>query len=85
MAQSYLPQLLTIQPSGRFRLGGFCNGGSLAWELAHQLNKAGRDVEFVILCDTISLNARTLTRAYARILAWMVTISPKRIGNKIKT
>ena len=84
MARSYLPQLLTIHPSGSYRLGGFCNGGSLAWELAHQLIKAGREVEFVILCDTISLNARNLIRTYARILSWMVSIFPEAIGDKIK-
>jgi len=84
MAQAYLPQLLKVHPEGRFRLGGFCNGGLLAWELAHQLENAGREVEFVVLCDTISLNARPLIRAYARILEWISRISPGVISNEIR-
>jgi thioesterase domain-containing protein/acyl carrier protein len=84
MAQAYLPQLLKIHPKGCFRLGGFCNGGLLAWELAHQLDKTGREVEFVVLCDTISLNARPLIRAYARILEWISYISPETISNEIR-
>ena len=45
MAQAYLPQVLASQPVGSFRLGGHCNGGLIAWEIAHQLEQAGREVE----------------------------------------
>jgi len=52
MAKSYLPHLLAAQPSGAFCFGGFCNGGVLAWELAHQLETLGREIEYVVLIDT---------------------------------
>ena len=45
MARLHLPRLLELQPQGKFRLGGYCNGGLLAWEIAHQLISAGREVE----------------------------------------
>jgi oxalate---CoA ligase len=68
MAESYISHLLTIQPGGAFRLGGYCNGGLVAWEIARQLTQAGREVEFVVLIDTLSLNARRSLRAIGRIL-----------------
>ena len=43
MAHVYIPLLLTAQPRGQFRLGGYCNGGLLAWEIAHRLHHAGRE------------------------------------------
>ena len=33
------------QPRGQFRLSGYCNGGLLAWEIAHRLHHAGREIE----------------------------------------
>jgi len=84
MARSYLPYLLAAQPTGAFRLGGFCNGGLLAWELAHQLAGAGRKVEVVVLVDTISFNTRPTFRAIERMLRTTARIAPKKIGERIK-
>lgn len=85
MARSYIPHLLAAQPRGAFRLGGYCNGGLLAWELAHQLGKVGREVEFVVLVDTMSLNARLTLRAIEAMLRLVTRVSPKHIGKKIRS
>ena len=85
MAQAYLPDILAAQPTGPFRLGGFCNGGALAWEIAYQLDRMGREVEAVVLIDTISLNARSVLRAVAKFLGLAAMIVPNRIGKKIKS
>jgi acyl carrier protein len=58
MAREYIPLILSVQPNGPVRLGGYCNSGLLAWEIACQLTRLGRDIEFVVLIDTGSLNAR---------------------------
>ncbi len=47
-------------PSGPFRLAGYCHGGLAAWEIAHQLEEAGREVEKIVMIDSISINARAL-------------------------
>jgi thioesterase domain-containing protein len=44
-----------------------CNGGLVAWEIARQLIQAGREVELVILLNTISLNARLPFRVAHRL------------------
>ena len=80
MARSYVPRLLAAQPRGAFRLGGFCQGGLLAWEIAHQLANAGRAVEFAMLVDTISLNARPGFRAIEQKLRSSILIAPNKIG-----
>jgi thioesterase domain-containing protein len=82
MARAYLPHLLAAQPTGAFRLGGHCNGGLVAWEIACQLERSGREVEFVVVVDTTSLNARFDLRAIARLINLIVAVAPKRISEK---
>jgi Thioesterase domain len=84
MAKSYLPHLLAAQPSGAFCFGGFCNGGVLAWELAHQLETLGREIEYVVLIDTRSLNARLAFRAIDRLAKLVAVIARGNIRNKFK-
>ncbi len=84
MARCYLPHLLAAQPAGAFRLGGFCNGGLLAWELAHQLESLGRRVEFIVLIDVRSLNARLTLRIIASLTRLIAAVAPKKIGEKLK-
>ena len=84
MARCYLPHLLAAQPAGAFRLGGFCNGGLLAWELAYQLERLGRRVEFIVLIDVRSLNARSTLRIIASLTRLIAAVAPKKIGEKLK-
>ena len=84
MARCYLPHLLAAQPAGALRLGGFCNGGLLAWELAHQLERLGRRVEFIVLIDVHSLNARLTLRIIASLTRLIAAVAPWKIGEKLK-
>jgi thioesterase domain-containing protein/acyl carrier protein len=84
MAKSYLPHLLAAQPTGAFSLGGFCNGGLVAWELAHQLESLGRKVELVILMDTLSFNARLPIRMLVRLLRLIAAATRGKISEKFK-
>jgi len=49
MAASYLRMIRDIEPEGPYLLGGFCNGGVVAFEAAHQLLAAGAAVRGVVL------------------------------------
>jgi oxalate---CoA ligase len=84
MARSYLPHVLAAQPTGAFRLGGFCNGGLVAWELAHQLESVGRKIEFIVLVDTRSFNARLTVRVVARLTRLIAALAPRRVSEKFK-
>ena len=85
MARQHVPRLLDLHPQGKFRLGGFCNGGLLAWEIAHQLRKAGRDVELVTLVDCLSLNSRLGFRVLRHLVAGMAAIIPANaLGGRLR-
>ena len=75
LARLYLPRLLALQPHGAFLLGGFCNGGLLAWEIAHQLLRAGREVATVVLIDSLSLNSRPLFRGLHHLFNGLAAIT----------
>ncbi|MBX9847454.1 MAG: AMP-binding protein [Xanthobacteraceae bacterium] len=68
-AAERVPLLLAKQPDGPFRLGGYCNGALLAFEMASQLEAAGRKVELVVMIDPPSFNARPLFRRSCRAVS----------------
>jgi acyl-CoA synthetase (AMP-forming)/AMP-acid ligase II/acyl carrier protein len=84
MAKCYLPHLLAAQPTGAFCLGGYCNGGLVAWELAHQLESLGREIEFVLVIETRSFNARLPFRMIARLTRSIAAIASEKITQKFK-
>jgi thioesterase domain-containing protein len=51
MAARYLGAIRTVQPRGPYRLGGFCFGGMLAFEVAQQLLAIGQDVTLVAMIE----------------------------------
>jgi acyl-CoA synthetase (AMP-forming)/AMP-acid ligase II/thioesterase domain-containing protein/acyl carrier protein len=65
-AADYLALIRAVQPQGPYRLGGHCNGGLIALELARRLEAEGERVELVALVETISLNARQSLRLLGR-------------------
>jgi aspartate racemase len=54
VAAAHLRALRSVQPQGPYRLGGFCNGGLLAYEMARQLERQGERVEFLGLVNPVS-------------------------------
>jgi amino acid adenylation domain-containing protein len=51
VADAHLEAIRAVQPHGPYRLGGFCNGGLLAYEMARQLEQQGERVEFLGLVN----------------------------------
>ncbi len=49
VAAAHIELLRAIQPEGPYLLGGFCNGGLLAYEMARQLQAAGERVDLLTL------------------------------------
>jgi len=76
MAHLYVPLLLAARPEGPFRLGGHCNGGLLALEIANQLTRLGREVELVLLIESISINCRWPLRLANRVIRGLGAIVP---------
>ncbi|MCT7979016.1 non-ribosomal peptide synthetase [Laspinema olomoucense] len=54
MAAYYIKAMQTIQPEGPYFLGGWSFGGLVAFEMAHQLKKAGHAVGLLAVLDTLA-------------------------------
>ncbi len=51
MAAAHIEALRSIQPEGPYLLGGWCNGGLIAYEIARQLHAQGQSVDLLVLMD----------------------------------
>ncbi|MGI8967597.1 MAG: amino acid adenylation domain-containing protein [Chloroflexota bacterium] len=70
-AADYIELIRKIQPTGPYLLGGFCDGGLVAFEMAQQLRAQDETVEQLILIDvgagsTHRRRGRTLIEAFGR-------------------
>lgn len=54
MAAAHIRTLPEIHRDGPYALGGFCDGGLVAYEMARQLDAAGRGPKALLLIDTIA-------------------------------
>ena len=85
MAAYYIKELRQHQPHGPYRLGGWCYGGILAVEMAHQLRAAGEQIDLLALIETPA-PAPPLGhwRYYARRLRCLLTMSPRQWTRYLK-
>jgi len=73
MAQLYVKAIQSVQPHGPYLLGGYCLGGTIAYEVAQQLRAAGETISLLALFDTLNWRLVSLggwakfTRALQRI------------------
>lgn len=51
LASRYADEIVALQPEGSIRLGGNCQGGAIAHEIARQLAARGREVALLFLLD----------------------------------
>jgi len=51
IARAHIEAIRVVQPQGPYLLGGFCNGGLLAYEIARQLEAAGEQIDFLGLIN----------------------------------
>ena len=56
MASDRVRDVLEACPVGPIRLGGYCNGALVAFEMARQLQRRGRKVDLLILVETHAPN-----------------------------
>jgi len=54
MAHAYLVECRGLQPSGPYRIGGFCAGGPIAVEMARELASEGEQVELLLIDPRVS-------------------------------
>jgi amino acid adenylation domain-containing protein len=57
MAEQYIKAIKNIQPSGSYLLGGWSMGGVIAYEMAHQLDRLGEEVDLLFMIDSFHPSA----------------------------
>jgi enterobactin synthetase component F len=72
MAERYLDELRVLQPNGPYLLGGYSDGGLVAWEMARRLNCEGNLVRGLLLIDsalppTPEMNNATMPEKLANV------------------
>ncbi len=53
MAEAYIAEMRVVQPHGPYFIGGFSGGGITAFEIAHQLRRAGEEVALLVMLDSV--------------------------------
>jgi surfactin family lipopeptide synthetase A len=61
MSALYVKEIRSVQPHGPYLLGGYCLGGTIAYEAAQQLRAAGEEVALLALFDTMNWHKVLLT------------------------
>lgn len=67
MAAAHIASMRAIQAEGPYLLGGFCNGGLTAYEIARQLHTLGERVDLLVLMDPIPPRTQAICSAIRRV------------------
>lgn len=54
IAAVYVEEIQKVQPVGPYFLGGYCLGGTIAFEMAQQLSRQGETIALLVLLDTMN-------------------------------
>ncbi|MDB6059093.1 MAG: Amino acid adenylation, partial [Verrucomicrobiales bacterium] len=77
MAAYYVRLLREFQPTGPYYLSGWCYGGIIAVEMAHQLRAAGQEVAFLGLIETPAPPPeKDVARFYLRRIDCLLKMNP---------
>lgn len=79
LAAQYAKEILEVAAEGPYALLGLSFGGILAFEVAQQLKRAGHEVAFVVLLDSVILSALE-KRAYRHIIDFVKSM--KALGRR---
>jgi amino acid adenylation domain-containing protein len=75
LASSYLKLIRSVQPDGPYNLGGYCNGGVIAYEIAQQLQNQGEQVDFLALVDPA---ASSLPKGFVNLFERVLHLTEKQ-------
>jgi thioesterase domain-containing protein/acyl carrier protein len=75
LAAHYIDSICSIQPHGPYMLLGHSFGGLVAFEMAHQLDRAGEEIERLLLLDTAAPHLQYPLVANWDEARWLVQIA----------
>jgi phthiocerol/phenolphthiocerol synthesis type-I polyketide synthase E len=54
MAALYIKEIRKVQPHGPYFLGGYCMGGTVAYEIAQQFRAGGEQIALLVMIDSMN-------------------------------
>ena len=84
IAAHYIREIRLRQPTGPYLLGGYCLGGWIAFEMAHQLVEAGESVPLLMIIDSAVPGTRPLTPLLANRIRRLASSTPAEVLEKVK-
>ncbi len=79
LAAAHIEAMRAIQPAGPYLLGGFCNGGVIAFEMARQLHAQGQAVDLLALIEPgVAPLSLKLSRSLIRGIGSLLRLGPDR-------
>lgn len=84
MAAFHVRNILAVEPTGPYLLGGLCAGGLIAFEVARQLEREGRHVVMVALMDVADVEAEERPARFAaeRLASFASSFDGTRGGSR---
>jgi thioesterase domain-containing protein len=73
-----------IQPEGPYFLGGFCSGGTIAFEMAQQLRAQGHEVAMLALLDARRVVRQPRSRLGRRVLIHVGNVLRLSVSDKLE-
>src|SRR6266849_6028994 len=88
MAVAHIKSMRSVQPEGPYLLGGWCNGGLVAYEMARQLQAQGQVLDLLVLLDpsplVIPFNWRWDRVAFDRLGRMLRLSEEKRLDGYLR-
>jgi len=81
LAAHYVREIRAVSPIGPYRLGGFCIGGMIAFEMARQLREQGQEVALLTLVD--SQTAFPIERFSRRLVRYAALVTRMDAGRQL--
>lgn len=80
MAAHYIKEMRELQPEGPYCFGGYCGGGTIAFEMAQQLRSGGHQVALLALFNSFNLPKDSLGDSFFSKLYFRVKFTLLDIG-----
>jgi amino acid adenylation domain-containing protein len=71
MAERCVNEIRAVRPTGPYYLGGYCMGGTVAYETAQRLRKDGQEVALLALLDTYNFSLLDENRSAKQHLSYL--------------
>jgi amino acid adenylation domain-containing protein len=83
MASRYIDAMRSFQPNGPYRIGGYCFGGVVAYEMACQLEKKGEHVSLLAIFEGFMRDSNNVYEPFSKRFGFLLKSIPHWIKDYV--